>query len=65
MGLKMITFNGGSLPDKYCFGFVTGPDKDLICTKPCKTNEEAEDHLSPIALTRIGAIYGFLFLRGE
>ena len=57
--LIFYTFKGGSLPDKYCCGYLTGGEEDLICVKPCNTNQDAEAHLSPIASCRVLAITGF------
>jgi hypothetical protein len=44
---------GGKWPtkDRWHAGVDTGPQADLICVKNCKTNEEANEWLSPGADT--------------
>jgi hypothetical protein len=40
------------IPDRWAFGYMTGPDDDLVCTKPnIATSEEAELCLSPVRLS--------------
>ena len=34
-------------PDRFHVGVWAGVDLDLLCVKDCKTNEEAEEWLSP------------------
>jgi hypothetical protein len=58
--LILITFDGGTLPNKYGYGYITGKEKDLLCVKLCKTNQDAEVHLSPISASKIMAVIGFI-----
>ena len=44
----------------FIVGVRTGPERDLLCVLPCKTNEEAELWLSPPARTIWGACLGSL-----
>ena len=50
-----------------CFvGVWTGPQRDLICIKPCTTNQEAEKYLSPPGWTIThAAIRSWLKLKGS
>ena len=53
--------------ERWHIGVWTGPQNDLLCLKPCKTNEECEIWLSPggttIKLAMIGAISKYLYLK--
>jgi len=51
---------GGGVPYVYGFGYWTGEQKDLLCVKECKTNEEAEKYLSPLHRNKIIAFLMFL-----
>lgn len=55
-----------SLRLKHVFvGTWTGPQNDLICTKSCETNAEAEEHLSMPAssITRAAVLSTFHYWR--
>ncbi len=57
-------WDGGSLPDKWSFGYLTGSDNDLICTKPDVSDKiEAEMVLSPVCASRFLAISAFVLKR--
>jgi len=43
-------------PDNWAAGVWTGPQDDLLCVKPCETNEEAERWLSPCANSALDAV---------
>lgn len=53
---------GKVVPYVYGFGFWTGEQNDLLCVKCCKTNEEAEEYLSPLHKNPIVAFFWFLGL---
>lgn len=57
-------WSGGSLRNKWSFGYLTGSDHDLICIKPNIGDKmEAEVALSPVCTTRLLAISAFAFKR--
>lgn len=67
MNLKFPSFyrwDGGILPDKWSFGYLTGYDEDLICITPnIRDKMEAEIVLSPVCHTRLYAVSAFILKR--
>lgn len=57
-------WDGGSLPNSWSFGYLTGKDHDLICIKPSITNKiAAEMALSPVCTNWFLAISAFMLKR--
>jgi len=54
---------GGPSPYVYAFGYWTGEEKDLICLKKCKTNEESEKYLSPLDENILIAFCKFIYYK--
>jgi len=62
-GFGLFAFPGPPL-DRWCFGWLTGPDGDLICVKPNMTdNYQADLLLSPICTSPARAFFAFLLKR--
>jgi hypothetical protein len=62
---RLYCWDGGRIiPDAWSFGYLTGPDNDLICVKPnLLVNIKAEIYLSPVCSTGLLAISAFLIKR--
>jgi len=63
--IRIWQTGGGCLPHTYGFGYWTGKQKDLLCTRRCKINEESEIFLSPLHRSRLVAFVLFLKKRKE
>lgn len=61
--IEMWRAGGGSIPYVYGIGYWTGEDNDLLCVKKCKSNIEAEKHLSPLHTNPLISIFNFLVKR--
>ena len=57
-------WDGGVLPNKWSFGYLTGSDNDLICLKSSISDKiEAGMTLSPVCANRFLAISAFVLKR--
>jgi len=63
--IKMWRAGGGSEGYCYFWGYWTGEQNDLMCTKICVTNEEAEKHLSLEGGNPISALIKYLIFKGK
>ena len=61
---NLYKWDGGILPTKWSFGYLTGCDKDLVCIAPDISDKmEAEIALSPVCRTRLYAILALVLKR--
>ena len=62
----LFRFGGGGVADSWAFGYWTGPEKDLLCTKPeIATNEEAERYLSSTRAMPLEAVRSFMLAQED
>ena len=65
-GFGIFLFSGdnvGPIPNRWCIGWLTGRDCDLVCVKRTKEPYEAEMALSPISTNLFIAFIGFVLKR--
>lgn len=61
---RFYCWDGGALPDKWSFGYLTGIDNDLVCIYHRMFDKiGAEMALSPVCANRFLAISAFVLKR--